>query len=171
MHGGASPDGAPQPSRLTIRAVPLLPILLVIHIALAMALFLPSVLLPFALRSGQGAARGGGPVMRGLLALQAHGTLAIGAGLAVTGTALIALLGTALLGRPWLLVALGIYAANLVIAFFVQRPGLRRLVGVRAGLDDGAWAALARRQRYLSYLMAGLVGTIGLLMSQKPQLW
>ncbi len=158
-------------SRLTIPAVPLLPILLVIHIALAIALFLPSLLLPFALRSRPAGTGADSPVARGLLALQAHGTVVIGAGLAVTGTALIALLGPALLGQPWLLVALTIYAANLVIAFFVQRPGLRRLIGVRAALDDRAWPALARRQRYLSYLMAGLVGTIGLLMSQKPQLW
>jgi hypothetical protein len=29
----------------------------------------------------------------------------------------------------------------------------------------------AKRQRYVSYLMAGLVGTIGFLMSTKPQIW
>jgi hypothetical protein len=44
-------------------------------------------------------------------------------------------------------------------------------VGIRASADDRAWKERARRQRYLSYLMAGLVGTIGFLMSSKPVLW
>jgi hypothetical protein len=80
-------------------------------------------------------------------------------------------LGPGLLAQPWLLVALSIYAANLALAFFIQRPGLRRLVGVTAAWDDDVWHARARRQRYLSYAMAGLVGVIGFLMSTKPQLW
>ena len=33
------------------------------------------------------------------------------------------------------------------------------------------WTERARRQRYVSYVMAGLVGTIGFLMSTKPVLW
>ena len=32
-------------------------------------------------------------------------------------------------------------------------------------------AARARRARYVSYLMGAVVGTIGVLMSGKPQLW
>ncbi len=60
---------------------------------------------------------------------------------------------------------------NLGIAFFIQRPNLRRLVGVTAAADDEAWKDRAKRQRYVSYLMAGLVGTIGFLMSSKPVLW
>ena len=55
----------------------------------------------------------------------------IGLGLGITGAGLIALLGTGLLSQPWLVVALAIYAANLALAFFVQRPNLRRLVGIR----------------------------------------
>jgi hypothetical protein len=74
------------------------------------------------------------------------------------------------LEQPWLLVALAIYLANLAIAFFIQRPNLRRLIGIRAAPDDRTWAARARRQRYVSYLMAGLVGVIGFLMSTKPTL-
>ena len=66
---------------------------------------------------------------------------------------------------------LTIYFANLGIAFFIQRPNLRGLVGVRAAADDTAWRFRARRQRYVSYVMAGLVGTIGFLMSSKPVLW
>jgi hypothetical protein len=81
------------------------------------------------------------------------------------------LIGSELLAQPWLLVALAIYAANLGLAFFVQRPNLRRLVGIRSSSDDAVWREWAKRQRYLSYAMAALVGTIGFLMSTKPVLW
>jgi len=152
----------------------LFPILLAIHIALAISLVLPSIVLPFALRARQPAGDGTGapnrpePVVAGLLWLQAHGTLVIGIGLAVTGAGLLTTLGTQLLSQPWLLLALGIYAANLLLAFFVQRPNLRRLLG---GGDEATWRRRARRQRYVSYAMAGLVGTIAFLMSTKPALW
>lgn len=148
-----------------------LPILLATHIALAIGLFLPLILLPFALRTRRATVESGSGVVQGLLWAQAHGAVVIGAGLALTGTGLIVALGPELLRQPWLLVALVIYASNLAIAFFIQRPGLRRLVGIRAAADDRAWQERARRQRYLSYLMAGLVGTIGFLMSSKPVLW
>ena len=147
------------------------PILLVTHIALAVSLFLPSILLPFALRSRRAAAESPNPFVRFLLWMQAHGTLVVGSGLALTGTALVLTLGGSLLGQPWLLVALVIYAGNLLLAFFVQRPNLRRLVGIRAAADDRLWLERAKRQRYVSYAMAALVGTIGFLMSTKPQLW
>jgi hypothetical protein len=110
-------------------------------------------------------------VVRGLLWAQGHGTVVIGAGLALTGIGLISILGPSLLQQPWLLVALSIYAANLLLAFFIQRPNLRRLIGVRAAADDRVWKERAKRQRYVSYLMAGLVGTIGFLMSTKPTFW
>ena len=147
------------------------PILLATHIALAVSLFLPSILLPFALRARRAADASPNRLVRGLLWMQANGTVAVGLGLAVTGIALLTMLGTQLLEQPWLLVALAIYAANLVLAFFVQRPNLRRLIGVRAAPDDQVWLERAKRQRYVSYAMAGLVGTIGFLMSTKPQLW
>ena len=147
------------------------PVLLATHIALAVGLFLPSILLPFALRTQRAAADSPNGFVRFLLWMQAHGTLLIGIGLALTGSALVATLGTSLVSQPWLLVALTIYAANLVLAFFVQRPNLRHLVGVRAAADDRVWLARARRQRYVSYAMAALVGTIGFLMSTKPTLW
>jgi hypothetical protein len=147
------------------------PILLVTHIVLAVSLFLPSILLPFALRTRRAAAESPNGLVRLLLWLQAHGTIVVGLGLAATGLALVASLGGSLLGQPWLLAALAIYAANLVLAFFVQRPNLRRLVGIRAASDDRVWLERARRQRYVSYAMAALVGTIGFLMSTKPQLW
>jgi Predicted integral membrane protein (DUF2269) len=149
----------------------LFPALLVTHITLAVALFLPSILLPFALRARRAAADSPHPFVRFLLWMQAHGTMVIGIGLALTGIGLLTVLGGELLGQPWLLVALSIYAANLVLAFFVQRPNLRRLVGIRAAADDRVWRERAKRQRYVSYAMAALVGTIGFLMSTKPALW
>ena len=147
------------------------PLLLVTHVVLAVSLFLPSILLPFALRTRRAAAESANPFVRFLLWMQAHGTVIVGIGLALTGTALVVALGGSLIGQPWLLVALVIYAANLVLAFFVQRPNLGRLVGVRAAADDRVWLERAKRQRYVSYAMAALVGTIGFLMSTKPQLW
>jgi hypothetical protein len=147
------------------------PILLVTHIVLAVSLFLPSILLPFALRTRRAAAESPHGFVRFLLWMQAHGTLIIGVGLALSGIGLLLTLGGSLLGQPWLLVALAIYAGNLLLAFFVQRPNLRRLVGIRAAADDRLWLERAKRQRYVSYAMAALVGTIGFLMSTKPQLW
>jgi hypothetical protein len=161
----------------------LLPIVLVVHIGLALSLLVPAVLLPFTLRRREtalsatdGTARAGGGVVRRLVALQARGTV-IGFGLLATGLLLLGILGFGLLGQPWLLVALAAYALNLALAFFIQRPGLRRLFGLAGSTapatpsGEDAWTALARRQRYLSYLMAGLIGTIGFLMSTKPRLW
>ncbi|MEA2518312.1 MAG: hypothetical protein QOF49_392 [Chloroflexota bacterium] len=148
-----------------------LPYLLVAHIALAVSLFLPSILLPFALRTRRAAETSPNRFVRFLLWMQAHGTLIIGIGLGLSGIALVVTLGGSLVGQPWLLVALAIYVANLLLAFFVQRPNLRRLVGIRAAADDRIWLERAKRQRYVSYAMAALVGTIGFLMSTKPQLW
>jgi Predicted integral membrane protein (DUF2269) len=149
----------------------LFPTLLVAHIALAVSLFLPSILLPFALRTKRAATDSPNRFVRFLLWMQAHGTVVIGIGLALTGLGLVAILGGQLLGQPWLLVALAIYAGNLALAFFVQRPNLRRLIGVRAASDDKVWQERAKRQRYVSYAMAALVGAIGFLMSTKPALW
>jgi len=149
----------------------LFPLLLVAHIALAVSLVLPSILLPFALRTRRAAVDSDSRVVQGLLYAQTHGTLVIGAGLAITGLGLIAALGSNLLRQPWLVLALSIYFVNLGLAFFIQRPNLRSLVGVTAAADDRVWKARAQRQRYVSYLMAGLVGVIGFLMSSKPVLW
>ena len=150
----------------------LFPVLLVTHIALALALFLPSFFLPFAFRARRGSLKpeGSGRFVRFLLALQARGTLWIGVGLAVSGLGLLGSVGFRMLEQPWLLVALVIYGLNLGLAYFVQVPRLRGLIGLRAD-SDPRWPLLARRQRYISYVMAGLVGTIGFLMSTKPALW
>jgi hypothetical protein len=151
----------------------LFPVLLVCHIVLAVGIFVPSLLLPFALRA-QAPGSGTGKLTRALLWLQSRGTAAFGVGLAVTGVALAVAIGPALFGQPWLIVALGIYAGTIAVAFFVQRPSLRRLFGSRAPASEHdlrSWNARARRQRYLSYLMATAVGLIGFLMSSKPELW
>ncbi len=146
----------------------LFPVLLATHVLLAVSLFLPSILLPFALRTRRAAVESESGLVRTLLWGQSHGTMVIGAGLALTGVGLIASLGPTVLQQPWLLIALVIYALNLGLAFFIQRPNLRRLVGIKAAADDRVWLDRARRQRYVSYLMAGLVGVIGFLMSTKP---
>jgi hypothetical protein len=144
------------------------PALLVIHIALAIALLLPSVLLPFVLRRTAGEP---GTLTRLLMAMQGTGTLVIAAGLAVTGAAMLWILGPELLTQPWLLVALTLYAINLIVAAVISRPNLRRLIGLRAAGDDDAWRRRARQQRLVAYGMAGVIGLIGFLMSTKPRLW
>jgi hypothetical protein len=149
----------------------LFPILLAVHITLAIGLFVPSLLLPFAFRAHRRATSSESGLVQALLWLQSHGTSVLGAGLVLTGSAMVAILGPQLLSQPWLLAALAIYAANLAIAFFVQRPNMRRLVGVSASGNNTVWQDRARRQRYVSYVMAGLVGLIGFLMSTKPALW
>ncbi len=156
----------------------LFPYLLVTHVTLAVSLFLPAFLLPFAMRT-----RGmdGDPVVpsqrnritRLLIWLEAHGTIIIGAGVAATGVALLIALGGAFWGQPWLMLALGVYAGVLVVAFFVQRPGVRRLLGLRQAATEEEkqrWRVRARRQRYVSYLMATAIGLIGWLMMNKPTL-
>ncbi len=150
----------------------LFPILLIAHVALALSLFVPSLLLPFAFRARRGSLdpKSTGRFVQILLAAQSRGTIWIGLGLALTGAGLVLSIGVDKLAQSWLLVALVIYAINLGLAYFVQVPRLRRLIGLTNG-SDPRWPALARRQRYISYVMAGLVGTIGFLMSTKPALW
>jgi uncharacterized membrane protein len=80
-------------------------------------------------------------------------------------------LGGAFIGQPWLLLALGVYAAVLLVAWFIQRPGVRRLLGLRSAASEEEkerWRTRARRQRYISYLMATAIGLVGWLMMSKP---
>jgi hypothetical protein len=145
------------------------PVLLVIHVALAVGLLLPSVLLPFVLRRSDGEP---GALTRALMAMQGTGTLLIAAGLAVTGGAMLWILGPELLTQPWLLTALTLYAINLAIAAVISRPNLRRLIGLSGSSgDDEAWRRRARQQRYVAYGMAAVIGAIGFLMSTKPDRW
>lgn len=144
------------------------PILLVVHISLALALLAPSLILPFLLRRSSEAALGTNPFGRLLVALQGSGSVVIAVGLAATGIGLLAVLGFGLLTQPWLLVALGIYAANLGVAAFVSRPNLRRLLRIGGDGDEATWRRRARQQRYVAYGMAAATGVIGLLMMTKP---
>jgi uncharacterized membrane protein len=150
--------------------MPWFPILLAIHIALAVALLLPSVALPFVLERSGGRP---GRVTRAVMALQGTGTLLIAAGLAATGVAMLWILGPELLSRPWLIVALALYAVNLGVAALVSRPNLRRMlrIGSDDATSDAVWRRRARQQRWVAYGMAGAIGVIGLLMSTKPELW
>lgn len=150
----------------------LFPMLLAVHITLAVSLFLPSVLLPFGLRSRGPSVGRPGRFTRLLLWLQSNGSMIIGAGLAITGVLMLVVLGPQLITQPWLMLALLIYAANLGLAYFVQRPGLRRLLRMRSDPSDeelARWRLRARRQRYVSYAMSAAVGVIAFLMSTKPQ--
>ncbi len=157
---------------------PLFPYILAVHVTLAISLFVPSLLLPFTLRN-RSVERGftapePGRFVRALLWLQAHGTVVIGAGLALTGIAMLTVLGPRILEQPWLLASLATYAATVVVAFAVQRPGLRRLQardGLATDADREAWRAKARRQRYIAYAITTAVGLIAFLMSTKPALW
>jgi len=154
------------------------PLILATHITLAIALFVPSLLLPFTLRNrlvspGYDAPRPG-RFVRGLLWIQAHGTVVIGMGLALTGIAMVGVLGTRMLEQPWLLVSLATYAVTAVVVFVIQRPTLRGLVrrdGIESDTDREAWRARARRQRYIAYGVTTAVGLIAFLMSTKPVLW
>ncbi len=156
----------------------LFPYVLATHISLAIALFVPNLLLPFTLRNrlvNQGyAAQPPGRFVRLMLAMQEHGTIVIGAGLALTGLSMIAVLGSRILEQPWLLVSLAMYALTAVVAFVIQRPTLRRLAH-RERIDSDhereAWRAKARRQRYIAYGITSAVGLIAFLMSTKPVLW
>ena len=154
----------------------LFPVLLTTHIVLAISLFVPAFLLPFTMRTrgvdGEPIVGGqSGRFMRALVWLEAHGTVIIGAGVAITGIGLLLILGGAFLEQPWLLLALSIYAIILGIAFFIQRPGVRRLLGLREAATEEEkerWRVRARRQRYISYGMAAAIGLIGWLMMSKP---
>jgi uncharacterized membrane protein len=156
----------------------LFPAILATHITLAICLLVPAVLLPFTLRTRSVAPNATptqpGRVVRGLSAVQAHGTVVIGAGLALTGMAMIVVLGPRMLEQPWLLVSLATYAVAAIVAFVIQRPQLRKLQardGIATDADRAAWRDRARRQRYVAYGLTSMVGLIAFLMSTKPQLW
>ncbi len=151
----------------------LFPVVLITHICLALALVMPSLLLPFALRAQRRASPDvdNGRVVRTLMWLEMHGTGVLGLGVAATGILLIVVIGPAIVGQPWLIAALGIYTVILVVAFFVQRPALATVFGAPARPDDPSWRERAKRLRYMSYCLAAMVGLIAFLMTQKPELW
>jgi uncharacterized membrane protein len=153
------------------------PYLLTAHIILAVSLFVPSFALPFTMRTrgmdGEPVVGGKrGRVVRLLIWLEAHGTVIIGAGVAITGIAMLTILGSQFAQQPWLMLGIAIYIVILLVSFFVQRPGVRRLLGLREAATEEEkekWRRRARRQRYISYGMAAAIGLIGWLMMSKPQ--
>jgi hypothetical protein len=157
---------------------PYFPLILATHIVLAISLFVPSLLLPFTLRNRL-VNPGYEPAspsrfVAALLWVQAHGTVLIGAGLALTGLLMLTVLGPRMLEQPWLLVSLATYAVTALVAFGIQRPTLRRLTrrdGIETDADREAWRARARRQRYIAYAITTAVGFIAFMMSTKPALW
>ena len=162
-----------RPPIQSVAPMSLFPVLLVTHISLAIALFVPSLVLPFTLRA-RDATREPGRVVRGLVWFETHGSVVIGIGLAITGIAMIVTLGAGILEQPWLLVSLATYAIIVTVAFAIQRPELQRLLGRGRGKSDAeqkAWREGARRQRYLAYGITTAVGLIAFLMSTKPALW
>ena len=176
---GGSPTGLSDALRYDLAPMPdlssLFPVILATHITLAICLLVPSLLLPFTLRNRSVAPNvtpdQPGRVVRSLSWAQTHGTIVIGAGLALTGIGMIAVLGPRMLQQPWLLVSLATYAVVAVVAFAVQRPQLQRLQardGIQTDADRAAWRDRARRQRYLAYGLTSAVGLIGFLMSTKP---
>ena len=128
----------------------LFPLILVTHITLAVSLFLPSILLPFALRARRSATESQHPFVRLLLWMQAHGTVIIGAGLAITGVLMVTVLGPQLLTQPWLLLALSIYAAEprpRVLPPAAEPPAARRHPRLRRRRRvEGARPAAALRE-------------------------
>jgi Predicted integral membrane protein (DUF2269) len=152
--------------------VAVLPVVLAVHIVLALSLLVPSMLLPFAMRT-RNAELEPGRITHALIRVQTDWSFWIGSGVALSGAALVLVLGTSVLTQPWLALALVLYAADLVVAFVIQRPGLRRLVRLPVGsaeADRERWRARARRQRYTSYVMATTIGLIAFLMMTKPSL-
>jgi len=131
---------APPPTIATMTNA--FPVLLAVHITLALSLVLPSILLPFALRTRRATVDSKSRVVRGLLWAQSNGTIVIGAGLALTGIGLVLSLGSSMLQQPWLLLALTIYFVNLAIAFFVY------LVWRERRGEIAEWSTRARTALY-----------------------
>lgn len=97
----------------------------------------------------------------------------------VTGLGLVLLEGTELLTRPWLLVAIVLYAIALYIAIGLNLPNLRRLIelstppagappGPPAGGPPPELIARAARAKQYGQAMSGLVVVIVFLMVVKP---
>ena len=120
------------------------PILLGAHIILAVSLVLPSILLPFALRARRATVESGSRVVQGLLWAQIARHVAIGVGLALTGSAWSRRSGRRCSSSRGCCWPSRSTSSTSAIAFFIQRPNLRRLVGIRAAADDRTWLERAQ---------------------------
>ena len=111
-------------------ACPFLLILLAVHIAWPSRCSCPRSCCPS--RCGRGEpADGETGVRRPALARGARARWSSGSAWRPPASLLLSSWAVSSSTQPWLLVALAIYAAVLVLAFFVQRPDLRRLLGLR----------------------------------------
>lgn len=77
------------------------------------------------------------------------------------------------LATPWILSALVLYLAILVLAIAVYAPAFRRQIRLAEdeGLESSAYRAAARRANLLGGLVTVLAVVIVLLMVTKPPLW
>lgn len=100
------------------------------------------------------------------LANPAYGLLLI-TGLAMAGV------GGLRLSTPWLLSALVLYVAVVLVGLFGFTPALRRQIELvdSDGLTSPAYQAAARRSTLLGVLTSVLVIVIVFLMVVKPGLW
>ena len=150
----------------------LLPLLIAVHVALALALLIPSLLLPFALRRrsaanvGSGASRASGGI---LLALRRAARRSSGSASPsrVSGS-----------WRP------SVSTCSRSRGCCSPSRSTGSTLSSRSSAAPGAPSLSAsalpatrprgpfgRRAALLSYVMAGLIGGVGFLMSTKPLLW
>jgi uncharacterized membrane protein len=75
--------------------------------------------------------------------------------------------------EPWLVVALVLYAAILLLGIFGYSPTLRRQIALAesAGVASAEYAAVGRRSTLLGILLVVIVVVIEFLMTAKPALW
>ena len=77
------------------------------------------------------------------------------------------------LTASWIDLGLLLYLTIFLLGFFVYAPAFRRQIQLAetAGPRSSAYAAAARRGRWLGLLVTGLVVFIELLMVTKPKFW
>ncbi|HXF82456.1 MAG TPA: DUF2269 family protein [bacterium] len=111
-------------------------------------------------------------VLRGVQVLDDRLATPAYALLFVTGAALV-YVGETRWTTPWLLTALVLYAAVVVLGLVGYTPTLRRQIGAlrTAGPDAPAYLEAARRARRIGLAVAVLVTVIVFLMVAKPALW
>lgn len=149
----------------------LFPVIVAAHVCVALALLVPSLLLPFTLQArerGVDRGRSVGPAANRVGSFApscSSGPTArwsSGRSWGLIGLAMVLVLGPRILEQPWLLTALATCAVTLGMAFFPQRPELPRLLGRGGEMrpeDPGRWLARARRRRSFVSAITTVVGS------------
>jgi uncharacterized membrane protein len=90
----------------------------------------------------------------------------------ITGLVLV-FLGNWSLTTPWLMTALVLYGAAILLGFFGYTPILRQQIQLAetAGPQSEAYARVARRGTMIGIILAIIVVAIVFLMVVKPSLW